>query len=442
MKSTSARFLAALVVASCVVLGDAARAQESDDAINEYEAYRGLIVKAITFGGTHVTEDFVVTREIWTDVGKPLDPHEVSRDIARLQNLSIFGSVEVTAREKDSGVVLNYQFTEMPWLIPYPAISYTEENGFSIGVGLASPNFGGKGVNLSGSAVFGGTSTFNFGASNPWITGNHVSASVKAWHKTRDNVLLQFREITNLASFKLGTYLGENGRLQGGVTYYGLKSDRDSITLTSDNSDHILNVAFLLGYDSRDSWRVPHEGWEAELVPLFYGGDANSWGLQFDARRYQPVAPRHTIATGPLLTLQSGTVDVDLPSYFQYFMGGVNSIRGYRLEELGREIFGKNQFLYTLEYRYVLSPLKAYKIFKWTVGFGFELAAFGDMGVAWSTTEELSWDRTHFGYGVGFRVLAPGVGSVRFDMGVSQYGDMVFSFGVGSIFEARSKKVR
>jgi len=290
--------------------------------------------------------------------------------------------------------------------------------------------------------LFGGINSFSFGAANPWITGNHVSASLKGYHKTRDNVILLYRETTTALQALGGTYIGEHGRLQFGGAYLAVTSDRDGVTLDSDNTDNLWTALSSIGYDSRDSWRVPHDGWWLKFSPLFVGGDAHTWTAQFDVRRYQPVATRHTIATGPLLSLQSGEVGAQIPSYLQYFLGGANTIRGYKYEELGREIFGKNQFLYTLEYRYLLSPLKAYKIFKWTLGLGFELAAFGDAGIAWTGADEFNWDRTRFGYGAGFRMLVPSIGSVRFDIGISQYGDAVFSFGIGSIFDARAKKLR
>jgi outer membrane protein assembly factor BamA len=427
---------------ACYLMGGLAYGQSNESDADPLEEYRGQIVKHITIRGTHVTEDYVVAREIWTDRGKPLDPELVNDDIARLQNLSIFGSVVVEATSVEGGVDLDFQFTEMPWLIPYPAVKYTEENGISLGVGLSSPNFAGKDVTLSASLLFGGINTFNFSAANPWIMGNHVSASVRGWHRSRDNVLLQFRETSDLVGAAGGSYLGERGRAVLGGAYYAVTSDQDSITLDSDNTDNVWMFFGTLGYDSRDSWRVPHNGWRAQFTPLFLGGDAHSWTAQFDVRRYQPLAARHTIVTGPLFSFQSGAVGVQIPSYMQYFLGGANTIRGFKLEELGREIFGKHQLLYTLEYRYLLVPLKAYKIIKWTVGIGFELAAFGDAGIAWSTAEEFSWDRTRFGYGLGFRVLVPSLGQVRFDMGISQYGDVVFNFGIGSIFEARSKKLR
>ena len=434
--------LLCLFIAACCCLSGQALAQSEEAEVDPLEEFRGQIVKAIKVRGTHITKDYIVTREIWTDEGKALDPDLVREDITRLENLSIFGSVVVTPKAVTGGVELNFDFTEMPWLIPYPALKYTEENGFSIGVGVTSPNFAGKDVTLSASVLVGGTNTYNFGAANPWVSGNHRSYALKAWHMVRDNVVLDFRETTNLAAVQGGTYIGEPGRATLGIAYYAVTSDRDSITLDSDNTDNLWTVLSSIGYDGRDSWRVPHNGWWMKLSPIFLGGDAHSWTLQFDVRRFQPVAKRHTIATGPLFSFQSGAVGVQIPSYMQYFLGGANTIRGYKLKELGREIFGKNQFLYTLEYRYLLVPLKAYKIIKWTVGIGFELAAFGDIGIAWSTADEFSWDRTRFGYGVGFRALLPAIGQVRFDMGISQYGDVVFNFGIGSIFDARAKKIR
>ncbi len=236
--------------------------------------------------------------------------------------------------------------------------------------------------------------------------------------------------------------MGRRGRLLAVVGYYGVGSDQDGVTLSPDNWDSMLVVGISLGYDSRDSWRAPHAGWRMDISPIYFGGDAKSRTLDFDVRRYEPLGERHTLATGPLLSMQSGQVGDDIPSYLQYFMGGSNSIRGYKLEELGKELFGKNQCLYTLEYRYVLLPLRGFKIFKWTISAGFELAGFGDAGIAWSRSQDFSLNRTRIGYGAGLRLLLPGVNMIRFDVGMNQFGDVVFNFGVNAIFEARRKRVR
>lgn len=414
----------------------------SEEVQVDLEPYRGQTIIDITLAGNHVTKDWVIGREVWASVGEILDPKEIQEDITRLENLAIFGGVLVTPTAVEGGVSLNYSFTEMPWIIPYPAMSYTEENGFSIGAGVASPNFGGRDIMLSGSAVFGGTTKYNISASNPWITGNHVSAGVVAFHQTRRNVLLDFQQTSDMVSLNTGKYIGENGRLKIYGGYYGVGSDKPGITLDPDNFDELWYGAISLGYDSRDSWRVPHDGWHNDLNLLYIGGDANTWTLGVDARKYVPLGQVHTIATGPYLGLQTGTVGEDIPQYLQFFIGGANSVRGYELEELGKEIFGKNQFLYTLEYRYLAMPIRPVKILKWTFSLGLELAAFGDAGVAWSDPEDFNIDRMRSGYGVGARLLVPGLDSLRFDVARSEEGNTVFNFGVRAIFDERKKRVR
>ncbi len=408
----------------------------------DLEPYRGQTIAEITLEGNHITKDWVIGREVWATEGQVLDPDVIQEDIIRLENLAIFGEVVVTASAVEGGVALNYSFTEMPWIIPYPAMNYTEENGFSLGAGVASPNFAGRDIMLSGSAVFGGTTKYSISASNPWIRGNHVSAGVMAFHQTRSNNLLDFEQTSDMVSLNAGKYIGENGRLKIYGGYYGVGSDQPNITLDADNFDELWYGAISLGYDGRDSWRSPHEGWHNEAALLYLGGDANTWTLGLDARRYQPVGERHTIATGPYLGLQTGTVGQDVPQYLQYFIGGANSVRGYELEELGKEIFGKNQFLYTLEYRYLAIPTRPVKILKWTFSLGLELATFGDVGVAWSDPSDFNIDRTRSGYGVGVRVLVPGLDSLRFDVARSEEGNTVFNFGVRAIFDERKKRVR
>ena len=421
---------------------EAADSSEDELIQVDLEPFRGQMIMEITLAGNHVTKDWVIAREVWSSEGTELDPEVIMADLTRLENLAIFGQVLVTPNSVEGGVNLNYSFTEMPWIIPYPAMSYTEENGFSIGVGVASPNFAGRDIMLSGSAVFGGSNMFKVSASNPWITGNHVSAGISAFHQTRRNELLEFEQSSDMVSLNAGKYIGENGRLKVVGGYYGVGSDKPNITLDSDNYDELWFGSISLGYDGRDNWRSPHEGWQNEVGLVYIGGDANTVTLGLDVRRYHPVGERHTIATGPYLGLQTGTVGEDIPQYLQFFIGGANSVRGYNLEELGKEIFGKNQFLYSLEYRYLAIPTRPVKILKWTFSIGLELAAFGDAGVAWSDPHDFNVDRTRSGYGVGARLLVPGLDSLRFDVARSEEGNMVFNFGVRAIFDERKKRVR
>jgi hypothetical protein len=117
-------------------------------------------------------------------------------------------------------------------------------------------------------------------------------------------------------------------------------------------------------------------------------------------------------------------------------------VRGYEIEQAGKETFGKNQFVCNLEYRWNAMPVRPFRIFKWSFGLGLQLAAFGDLGLAWSRPEDLALDRTRLGCGLGARLLLPGMEMVRFDVGLNRNGEFAFNFGTGSIFSARRLRVR
>ena len=147
------------------------------------------------------------------------------------------------------------------------------------------------------------------------------------------------------------------------------------------------------------------------------------------------------MALGTLLSINTGMVGVDYPEYLMYRMGGANSIRGYLLDDLGPVLYGQNQFIFTGEYHFVLMPYKEYEVIKWSFRAGLQLAAFADYGNAWNEGQNFG-ERGKFGWGVGIRPLVPAVNMLRFDFGVSQYGDVVFNFGVNTKFWAQRQRIR
>jgi outer membrane protein insertion porin family len=413
-------------------------ASAAESQVAHLEPYRGQTITEIRIAGNRVTREFVIRREIWSEEGAPLDPGLVAQDLTRLENLALFGSVVVTPIPMDEGVALDFEFTEMPWLIPFPAVKWNEQNGFSFGLGVSSPNFLGYGATLSLNAVFGGTTTVSFRGAHPWISGDHFSIELLAYHSERRNTLLEFDEKSDRVEAILGYHIGRFGRLGGNIGYWGVASDQDGITLHPGNRDDMFLAGLSVGYDSRDSWRVPHRGWRGTLSSEVLLGDADTRTISLDVTRYQPIVDRHTLAFGPLISYREGKVGEQIPSYDQYFLGGSNSVRGFKLEELGKKIFGKNRLLASAEYRYLALPVRPFGIFRWSVAIGAELATFADIGVIWNEPEQFAMSRTRFGYGAGVRVLFPVVDMIRFDVGVSEFGDVVFNFGIRSIFDARS----
>ncbi|HWN80599.1 MAG TPA: BamA/TamA family outer membrane protein, partial [Candidatus Udaeobacter sp.] len=361
-------------------------------------AAEGKIVRSITIAGNKHTKEYIIRRELELEVGKPFRLETMDDDLCRLENLGIFSSISFipTPLGADSlpatgaalvgshhapntfgiaaidsvldvsqlmtpgasagdSVDLAVTVREMPWIVPYPAMKISDQTGFSFGLGAASGNLFGRDITLSAKALFGGASTYQMKLDWPWITGDHVSFNLVTNHLVRDDAVRDFQEKSYEITPWFGTYLGEHGRLRAGYSYFSIRSDVDGVTLSDDDRDILHRAGVALGYDTRDSWINPHRGWDTEVQVVrtggFLGGDGDYVTTDLDVTRYQP-AGRHTFVISGLSSLQTGELGEEIPSYMNYLMGGSNTVRGYRLKELGKELSGKNQLIGTLEYQY------------------------------------------------------------------------------------------
>ncbi|UCG52560.1 MAG: BamA/TamA family outer membrane protein [Candidatus Latescibacterota bacterium] len=410
----------------------------------DHERFRSFEDRPITqirFYGNNATKDFIITRELDLEVGDRLSLAALDKAYRNLENLGIFGSIQVYALDDEEGVTLGFRFREMPSFVPYVAFGYTEENGLSLGPAISSVNLTGRAIRTSGRLLLGGTTTFLLYLKYPWIARDYrLSLDLTAAHLVRDDKLNEFEETSDEFSPSIGRYLGEKGRLEVKLSFFRMHADRAGKTLSTDNTDHLFRVGGAIGWDSRDSRRAPSHGWQHELEVIASFGDGEFVTTSIDIRRFHRVAAKQTIFLGGLASHQTGTVGVDVPEYFQYRLGGANSIRGYDVEELGKTLFGKNQIIGTFEYQITLLPLVAYSFFKWSAALGFQLAFFADTGIAWSRSGEFSEERWKTGFGFGLRLLVPGSEMVRFDVGFNSDGDV--RVHLGSWFKWTAQRFR
>lgn len=457
-------FLALPVVVIAVPEADASPSAEAEhdrpffglrplpDVGEPLAVHEGRTIARVDVVGNEITRRYVIDREIEARVGDVLRAQTAREDVRRLESLDIFSAIDVVPSEVGSGVALEYRVNEMPWIMPFVDLRYTEDDGVSIGPVVAALNVAGRDIFTGGRVLFGGTTTFQIIFSWPWITGNHVSLDVNAARVARDDKIRRFDEKSIEISPAIGTHLGRHGRAKAVFSWFQMRSNRDGITLSPNNVDNLIRVGAMLGYDSRDSRRTPHRGWETELLARraggSLGGDGNFWTFDYDLRRYQPLAPRQTLVLAGLATQQTGTPGVDIPAgvdepgYMDFAIGGANTVRGFDNTATGRSIFGKNQFLVTAEYQYLLVPLSELAVGGWSFAVGVEAAAFVDVGLAWSEDADFNRDRTKLGFGAGLRPLIPAVRMLRFDLGFSTDGDVQFHFALDTKMAAQRLRLR
>lgn len=433
-----------LLLAAFLALGPAIASADVD--ASALAAYENRTITAVDVTGYRVTKEYVIRRELETRAGEPFHVETALADVARLDNLSVFAQIGIEATPDDQGVRLVFRFKEMPALIPWLGFSFTEEDGFSGGPKVSALNLAGRDISLSARAYFGGAQQYSASLSWPWISGNHRSFNFNGARLERTDTLNDFQETSKEFTPKAGTYLGKHGRLEGKFSLFRMDSDVDGKTLSPDNRDVLLRVASTLGWDTRDSWTNPRQGWQNELelwhTGGFLGGDGDFWSMNLDLRRWFPTANHQRLLVSSLLSLQSGTVGEDIPVYLIYRMGGANSIRGYSIGELGKTLYGKDQLIGTAEYSFNVLPLRRWDFWKFAVRLGLDFALFADAGIAWSESREFAMDRARAGGGVGLRLLVPGSEMVRFDVGWSPEGGFHFHFASGSKPVAQRNRLR
>jgi outer membrane protein assembly factor BamA len=406
--------------------------------VSTLAAWEGRTVGAIDLQGREVTREELVRRQIRASVGQPLAIETVAADLARLVNLGAFADAraEVTEMEAGGAVRLTYLLAETYSILPVPAVLYTEENGFSYGLGVSAPNLSGRALKLGGKVFFGGTRQYWVTFDAPWLYRGEGHRSFNAFlgKRERDDELRGFRESSYEVRPTFGRFFRDD-RAQAtvGATYLRMGSDVAGITLSPDGVDDLLAVTGALVWDTRDDWAAPRRGWRNELELSRYtqfGGGADFWRVNLDLRRWVSTTSRQKVLLSGLLTLQSGTRGTDVPSYLDYYVGGANSVRGY--DSTDRPISGKNQAIGTVEYALALMQPRRWDIAFLSVRVGLELALFADLGTAWSSEEDLSVARTRGGVGAGVRLLVPGNEMVRFDFAWSEQQGLVFHFATGS----------
>jgi outer membrane protein assembly factor BamA len=391
---------------------------EAPAAAERYEAFEGTTVAEIRIVGAKNTKEHIILRELLTEIGELFDPEKIDKDLESLDRLGVFSDLKIYPTEENGETVLMIEVTETLRYLPVVSISIDDENGISAGAGLKSVNLFGKGVYLSAVARFGGATTVEAVLRNPWVFGNHLGYEFMYFHRDRRNELFEFDEVSDEFFLTLQSYIRHNGRIGGSFSHEIIRSDVSGRTISPDNKDNVSTIGFFLGYDSRDLASNPSTGWWNEIAiekAGLFGEEIDFWRTHIDIRRFIPVADRHTIALFSFASLTDGTVGETIAPWQQYSLGGTNSIRGWHL---GSKT-GKNQFINTLEYRYTLLKPKLISYFGVNLRVGMHIAAFADVGTAWTLEEDF---RKNFldGYGIGLRFIIPYVGLARIDFGVGQ----------------------
>jgi outer membrane protein insertion porin family len=412
-------------------------------SIKEGEMMR---IRQININGNDKTKDNVIRREVRVDEQDVIDTPALKRSFQRLNNLNFFETVEILPEKVDVDKVdLNVRVKEKP------------TGQFSIGGGFSTldklvaiaditeGNLGGNGWMGRVRGQLGqnrtlGLITFR----NPYLNDSLTSMQMDVY-RSLTNYISYYEKKTG-ASLSFGRWLSEY--VTGSFSLVAEQLDFSDPNNTC-GFNPVLFICRQLGNqtttgfrtsltrDTRDYYLDPRTGWRTgvgfDLGTPYLGGTNNFYKYTLDVIKYTPLPYDTRIAIHARYGSAQGIADKPVPLTELYFVGGINTMRGFQFGRAGpvdpishallgaeKELIFNNDFIFTISSEAKLNGV-----------------IFFDYGKGFGSDESVSFNLRKAA-GLEGRWISP-FGPLRAAYGINlspREGERkgVFEFTVGSLF--------
>ena len=250
------------------------------------------VILATEYEGLELTRTWVVEQYLTHGAGKKFDCAIWTQEKIAFENLDIFASVNLTHRAEPSGIVLVYQFAELPSFVAFPAIKATDQQGWAAGGGVAALSILGTDIRVDFYIrttivpdPFSATE-FMFYSESPTIGSVPVKWELTAVHTNSINPLLNYQEDSFYFELNAQYQVTRNWPLRALLlgSLYTVAHDPEQsafmpndgtthpLFLSNGNHDWVPKLGVGLIYDSREKYFNPHHGQYYELSISQYGG--------------------------------------------------------------------------------------------------------------------------------------------------------------------------
>jgi len=446
----------------------------------QYEVSEGeqAKIEKIEIRGNTKTKDRVIRRELTVYPGQVFDMVNVKISKARLEGLDYFEKVEakpeetdvpsrrnlvISVAEKNTGnVQVGAGFSSIDSLVGYVEVSQANFDLFN------PPHFTGGGQRAK-LRLQAGTERQDYQLTliEPWLFGRKLELSTELFYRDLNFLSQDDTYSQRDAGFRLGLRKAlletKKATLIGGLSYTLQKIDIDlnpdlhgPITKIRLNpfpeiyvqpanvSEEIAREAgtFLesklgasLSYDTRNSFRFATKGQKtdlrAEIAGGALGGDVDIYKFELRHSRYiRGFFEGHLLELGARVGVVDNFGNTEfVPIFERYFLGGLDSLRGYRYrdigpqDEFGEPLGGDTFWFGTAEYSVpVIERIR--------------FAMFYDVGMVYEKPWHINFSNYADNWGFGLRLNLP-IGPLRLDYGIpihnssGEAGSGRFQFSVG-----------
>ncbi|HXS69577.1 MAG TPA: outer membrane protein assembly factor BamA [Candidatus Polarisedimenticolia bacterium] len=443
-------------------------------------------IEKIEIRGNTKTKDRVIRRELAVAPGEVFDMVRVNASKQRLEGLQYFEKVDtrpetteiegyknliVGVQEKNTGnLTMGAGFSSVDSVVGFAEIS---QGNFDL---FHPPNFTGGGQKFRLRVQLGfERQDYETEFIEPWLFGRKLQLSVDLYRHDLNFQSLEglYDEIQTGGRIGLTRALGSdfligsagytledigillngntvrtNGTTIGLPPIPGRKNIPDALHEQS-GYNLVSKFDFSLAYDTRNSVTLPNKGQRTELSTILAGpfpGDRNYYKLKaVSAWYFKGFFPGHVLEVlGETGVADSYGSTSDVPFYDRYYLGGPDSLRGFRYRSVSpRErpffpapggskepIGGDTYWFGSVEYS--LPVIQSEK----ENGPGLRFAVFYDIGNVMLNPYSYNFTDYLDNWGVGIRLNLP-IGPLRLDYGIPIHHDRFnsgsgqFQFNVG-----------
>ncbi len=403
---------------------------------------REVYFDQITISGNTKTRDKVIRRELKVGEGDLYSSTALKRGRQKLKNIGYFKEVAFTTSKGTSEEKINVDIKveEAPTGTFSFGGGYTSLAGVVGTAEVSEVNLFGLGYKANLSASLGGTTQrFKLGFADPWLLGTPTAAGFNVYYDEYEYFDTYSVDVAG-ADLSLGRYLTDYisasllGRVER-VDIYDVSDYASSYIKEQEGTRDTHSLTLWLTRDTRDDYYNPTKGsrhtLSLENAGGILGGDNTFYKFTGDTNWYFPL-PLNTVLH---LRGRAGTVEgyegKEVPIYERFYVGGINTIRGFEYGEAGpRDEFnevigGENMVIFNSE---ILFPLSK--------EIGMRGAVFYDAGKGFDKYREFGRVRHSIGFGI--RWFSP-IGPLRIDWGLNldpQVGERrgVWDFTIGTQF--------
>ncbi len=419
-------------------------------------------VGRIEFEGNRKTKDKVLRRSMGLQESMVMSSGALKNSLLRIRQLEYFkvdesDPVQIDVDNEEKQVDLTVKGEEGDRTEMQFGAGFSELDGFFGQFSFKTRNFLGRGETLGVNVQSGGRQDLiDLSYFVPWFLDRPQSAGVQLFLRDLDYNLLTGQSIRQETQGGTLTYGRNLGLFRNLSLSYSLFSSLDQQRLFNEVGEpvsfefdrQISTMRLTHSFDRRDSRFEPTRGISystgLEYTGGFLGGDTNYIRPRVSFSIYRPVT-KEGLLTVAGLNVEAGFITPfggkELFSLDRYFLGGENSVRGFRTrgiwvrdkdgntvrDEFGFALGGETFLQANLEYHLVL-------------GGPFRMLAFVDAGGVYAEDQDIDLSLMRYSAGVELRVLVPIFGApLRFIYAINpdDYLDdrfQKFQFSIGTTF--------